>query len=102
MFMKFLERATCLTFLSAITLASKPALSETPIEPGCSFVEAVASCVNCHIPKGPNVPLPGKRLAGGDVIKHHDFTAVAPNITPDRETGIGSWTDQEVVAAIRD
>lgn len=27
---------------------------------------------------------------------------VFPNITPDRETGIGSWTDAQIVAAIRD
>lgn len=27
---------------------------------------------------------------------------VFPNITPDEETGIGSWTDEEIIAAIRD
>jgi mono/diheme cytochrome c family protein len=27
---------------------------------------------------------------------------VAPNITPDRETGIGNWTEDEFVAAMRD
>jgi hypothetical protein len=26
----------------------------------------------------------------------------APNITPDPETGLGPWTDQEIVRAIRD
>ena len=100
MFMKFRIRVVYTGIL--LLLAAKPALSETAVEHGCYFVENVAACVNCHTPKGPNGPLPGKRLAGGDVIKHQDFTAVVPNITPDRETGIGSWTDEEVVAVIRE
>src|SRR5208282_2737200 len=29
-------------------------------------------------------------------------TLVAPNITPDRDAGIGAWTDDEFVAALRD
>src|SRR5262245_52560660 len=45
---------------------------------------------------------PERGSGGGDVIKHQDFTAVVPNITPDRETGIGSWTDEELVTAIRE
>ena len=27
---------------------------------------------------------------------------VAPNITPDRETGVGSWTDDQLARAIRE
>jgi len=30
------------------------------------------------------------------------FTAYAPNITMDIETGIGSWSDEEIVRAIRE
>ena len=26
---------------------------------------------------------------------------IAPNITPDRETGIGAWSDDEIIRAIR-
>ena len=36
-------------------------------------------------PKGPNGPSTDKKLAGGDIIKHADFTAATPNITPDPE-----------------
>jgi mono/diheme cytochrome c family protein len=36
-------------------------------------------------------------VVGGD-----NFTANAPNITPDRETGIGAWTDAQIITAIRE
>ena len=34
--------------------------------------------------------------------RHRSARLVAPNITPDRETGIGNWTDDEFVAALHD
>ena len=30
------------------------------------------------------------------------FDANAPNITPDKETGIGNWTDAQIIASIRE
>lgn len=91
-------------FIAALglTFLSRSAWSDTTVGHGCYLVDSVAACVNCHTPKGPNGPVSGKRLAGGDVIKHRDFTAVVPNITPDRETGIGRWTDEELILAIRE
>lgn len=41
-------------------------------------------------------------LAGGRVLAERGFRAVAPNITPDLETGIGRWSDAELATAIRD
>jgi mono/diheme cytochrome c family protein len=31
-----------------------------------------------------------------------EFTANAPNITPDKETGIGDWSDAQIIVAIRE
>jgi mono/diheme cytochrome c family protein len=76
--------------------------AETELERGRYLVETLAACGNCHTPKGPNGPVPSKKFAGGDVIKHADFTAVTPNITPDPETGIGRWTDHQIFRAIRE
>ena len=39
-------------------------------------------------------------LAGGLVFEEKPFTAVASNITPDPETGIGSWSDLEFLNAV--
>jgi mono/diheme cytochrome c family protein len=85
-----------------LILFTMPARSDTLVERGRYLVETIAACGNCHTPKGPNGPLPGKKLAGGDVIKHQDFTVVVPNITPDQESGIGKWTDDEIISAIRE
>ena len=32
---------------------------------------------------------------------HDGHLLIAPNITPDRETGIGAWSDDEIIRALR-
>lgn len=69
---------------------------------GRYVVETIGACGNCHTPKGPTGDLPGRHLAGGAVFDEPPFRAVAPNITPDPETGIGRWTDAQIALAIRE
>jgi mono/diheme cytochrome c family protein len=77
--------------------------ADTPVERGRYLVETIAACGNCHTPLGGNGPELEKQLAGGMVILDiPPMRAVAPNITPDLETGIGSWTDDEIARAIRE
>ena len=77
---------------------------ETLLERGTYLVESIAGCGNCHTPKtADGVPMTNMRLAGAFVIEEPGaFTAYAPNITMDIETGIGSWSDEEIVRAIRE
>lgn len=63
-----------------------------------------AHCASCHIPME-NIPdvergneLP---LSGGWEFKIPPGTLHAPNLTPDMETGIGKYTDQELARAMR-
>jgi mono/diheme cytochrome c family protein len=42
------------------------------------------------------------RLAGSFVIEEPEFKAYAPNITQDQVTGIGSWSDDDIIRAIRE
>ena len=89
----------------AIGWAAMPgtAAAEAPLERGRYLVETIAACGNCHTPKGPDGPLPGKVLAGDWVAEDiPPFRAVASNITPDRATGIGAWTDAQIARAIRE
>jgi mono/diheme cytochrome c family protein len=45
--------------------------------------------------------IPGRELAGGGVgFDIPPYAGVASNITPDRETGIGAWSDAEIKRAI--
>ena len=90
------------TIALSLVLFAAPSRAESQLERGRYLVETVAACGNCHTPKGPNGPLTNKKLAGGDIIKHADFIAATPNITPDPETGIGKWTDLEIFTAIRE
>ncbi len=88
--------------LLGCALAATVAQAETRLERGRYLVESIAACGNCHTPQGPNGPVPGKTFAGGLPFEDKAFTTYASNITPDRETGIGKWTDAQAVRAIRE
>jgi mono/diheme cytochrome c family protein len=61
------------------------------------YIFNAAGCLGCHtIPKG------GQRLAGGRALKTPFGTFYSPNITPDRGTGIGGWTDEDFIRAMRE
>ena len=45
-------------------------------------------------------PIADKAFSGGLTFTTPAFIATAPNITPDRETGIGSWSDAEIKRAL--
>ena len=78
------------------------------VERGRFLFEVLADCDGCHSQRdfsrfgGPVVP--AGRGAGFVFPAEMGMpgTIVAPNITPDKETGIGSWTDGEKIRAIRD
>jgi len=74
---------------------------------GKYLVQGLLGCETCHSPKewskhgAPN--LPGMELAGQVIpIAGLPGTVVAPNLTPDRETGSGAWTDDQIARAIRE
>ena len=64
-----------------------------PLAKGRYLAEA-ADCAACHTAKG------GKPFAGGRPFKLPFGTIFTPNITPDRETGIGDWNDSEFLRAV--
>jgi mono/diheme cytochrome c family protein len=77
------------------------------LERGRYLVEAVAICFECHSERNflqPGWPIPPGRAGGGRIMygEGTDHPMVAANISPDRATGIGAWTDQEITRAIRD
>jgi mono/diheme cytochrome c family protein len=88
--------------LVALLTGAAPLRAETPFERGAYLMGGIVACGNCHTPQGPTAPAPGKELSGGTKFDEAPFTAYASNITPDRETGIGAWTDDQIIAAIRE
>jgi len=83
-------------------MAIGAARAETRLERGRYLMQAVVACGNCHTPQGPNGPMPGMELAGGVDFQDTGFTAYSANITPDKATGIGRWTDAQIITAIRE
>ena len=53
------------------------------------YMAIAGDCAACHTAKG------GQPFAGGGALQTPFGTLLAPNITPDVETGIGGWTDDE-------
>ena len=61
------------------------------------------ACGNCHTPKDASgSPIMDRELSGGITFTIPPFNGTASNITPGRETGIGTWTDEEIITAIRE
>jgi mono/diheme cytochrome c family protein len=60
------------------------------------YLAVLSDCASCHTVPGSNQP-----FAGGRPIETPFGNIVAPNITPDPETGISSWSDEAFDAAVR-
>ena len=92
--------------LLAVAMLLGPAASAlaqgTSVERGRYLVTTIMACGNCHTPKdAQGRPVAGKELSGGGVgFDIPPYQGVAANITPDRETGIGDWTDAEIKRAL--
>jgi mono/diheme cytochrome c family protein len=62
-----------------------------------AYLAAAAGCDQCHTDSKNN----GAAYAGGRVLDTEFGAIVAPNITPDRENGIGGWSEADFVRAMR-
>nr|WP_249808715.1 cytochrome c [Bradyrhizobium sp. 48] len=60
------------------------------------YLSVLGDCAGCHTAPG------GAPFAGGLALDTPFGKLVAPNITPDRETGIGNLTDDEFIAALHE
>ena len=74
---------------------------KNPVKRGQYLVDTVG-CALCHSSYDSDKRMvPGKRLAGGLVIRIEPYGEFpAGNLTPDKETGLGNWNDDEVKRAI--
>lgn len=81
---------------------TQPLSAETLLERGTYLMKSIVACGNCHTP--PGGPMKGVEMAGGFTIggPKAPFTAHVPNITPDKKTGIGNWTDAQIIKATRE
>lgn len=77
------------------------AMAESAVERGDYLVNTILACGNCHSPRDANGQIiQGKALSGGRVFSTPAFEVTTSNITPDIDTGIGSWSDAEIKRAL--
>jgi mono/diheme cytochrome c family protein len=60
------------------------------------YLSEAADCEACHTAEH------GERFAGGRPFDTDFGTIYSPNITPDKETGIGDWTDADFIKAVHE
>lgn len=73
---------------------------------GKYLVDGVMGCFGCHTDQDwskPGAPPVAGREGSGHIWSDQDMPwLVAPNITPDKETGAGNWSDDTLARAIRE
>ena len=101
-------------FVATFKPKQRPASSETVertparLERGKYLVQAVLGCMDCHTTKDLTrfgLPDKGPPGGGGDCLGKDlgmPGTVCPSNITPDPDTGLGAWTDGEILRAIRE
>jgi len=77
------------------------------LERGKYIATALSGCIYCHSPHdwaAPGTPFVAGMEGSGTVQPYADLPGrvVAPNLTPDKETGAGTWTDDMLARAIRE
>jgi mono/diheme cytochrome c family protein len=84
---------------AACLLTAAPAIATDPdpIARGAYLTNA-ADCEGCHTDREHG----GQPYAGGRALATPFGTFYSPNITPDPETGIGRWSDEQFLRALRD
>jgi mono/diheme cytochrome c family protein len=83
-------------------LALGSASAETLLERGDYLVNAVMGCDGCNTTRPPSGGGPGRFAGGPQTWDTPWYTVRGTNITPDKETGIGSWSDDEIKRLLRD
>ena len=98
---------TGLLVLGGFTTSAVGQVPAAQLERGRYLVETIGICTHCHTPQrlvdNRQVELPNMHLAGGYGFDSSVIGRwVGANITPDPETGIGSWSEAQIAVAIRE
>ncbi|MGG5821976.1 c-type cytochrome [Falsiroseomonas sp. HW251] len=92
--------AAALCAVAAVAVAQSP----NPPRSRGEYLATIMECAGCHTGGAlPGQPDPRLHLAGSAVGFGIPGVGVfyPPNLTPDRETGLGAWSEAEMIRAIR-
>ena len=80
------------------------ASAQSPVERGNYLVNGVLTCGNCHTPRAKGGVFDmSRQLSGGpQVFDEPAFVVRGSNLTPDKDTGIGSWSEADIKKALQE
>jgi mono/diheme cytochrome c family protein len=87
-----------LLMAAPLAVAESNAASDGTLLKQGEYVFRAADCYGCHT----DTKHHGRPLAGGRALESPFGTFYSPNITPDPQTGIGRWSEQDFVRALRE
>jgi len=90
------KRVALADYRAADPTGVPPELAQADVVKRGEYLARAADCMVCHTAPG------GRAYAGGFAFKLPFGALYSTNITPDRETGIGAYSDAEFLAAVRD
>ncbi len=83
--------------VAALAFSATGALAQSGDVARGKYLVTIGICEGCHSPRDSrDVPVPGMRLAGG----RRSGGLMTPNLTPDMETGLGKWSEAQIVEAL--
>jgi mono/diheme cytochrome c family protein len=81
--------------LAICDAAPRPCLAQDDLLERGAYLSGIAGCGGCHTSD------PAKPFAGGRHVPSPFGALLAPNITPDKETGIGLWGEDAFLSAVQ-
>jgi mono/diheme cytochrome c family protein len=85
----------CAGFAIVATMSSASAAPPFAVERG-EYLARAGDCISCHTAEG------GKSFTGGLYMETPFGQISTPNLTPDKLTGIGEWSDEEFSRAMHE
>jgi mono/diheme cytochrome c family protein len=101
-------RSGLVALIAGVAMATTASAQSDLVKRGDYLVNGILICGNCHTPRGPagEIMDPAgeimhRAFSGGQSFDEPSFKVTAPNITQDKETGIGNYTDGELKRVLR-
>ena len=93
----WVKKLACTALISGAVISSAFAGAQPDYDrvAGGRYQAILGDCMGCHTAPG------GRPFAGGAPLQTPFGTMVAPNITPDKDTGIGTWSEADFRRAVQ-
>jgi len=97
-------RRIAFSAVATVAMAAGASGQELLAERGAYLVNGIGGCNNCHTPRGQGGALDlSKALSGGSqTFQSPQYTVKGSNLTPDKATGLGNWSDLQIKVALVD